>query len=44
MPGQSVSGKFLQYWQGVAQDVYPITDEFTEVSDIDVKPHTVQYF
>jgi hypothetical protein len=43
----TVSGKFWQYWQsngGLAQQGYPISDEFTEVSDLDGKPYTVQYF
>jgi hypothetical protein len=43
----TVSGKFWAYWQshgGLAQQGYPISDEFTEVSDLDGKPYTVQYF
>ncbi|MDQ6695496.1 MAG: hypothetical protein M3014_13950 [Chloroflexota bacterium] len=42
-----LGGKFLQYWQqhgGLAQQGYPISEEFTEVSDLDNKPYTVQYF
>lgn len=42
-----VGGKFWQYWQdhgGLAQQGYPISDEFTEVSDLNGKPYTVQYF
>jgi beta propeller repeat protein len=45
--GRRVGGKFLEYWQkngGLAQQGYPISDEFTEVSDLDGKPYTVQYF
>jgi hypothetical protein len=45
--GHSVGGKFLQSWQqhgGLAQQGYPISDEFTEVSDLDGKPYTMQYF
>jgi hypothetical protein len=43
----TVGGKFLQYWNvhgGLAQQGYPISDEFTEVSALDGKPYTVQYF
>ncbi len=45
--GHSVGGKFLGYWQahgGLAQQGYPISDEFTEVSDLNGKSYTVQYF
>jgi ABC-type glycerol-3-phosphate transport system substrate-binding protein len=45
--GHKVGGKFLKYWQehgGLAQQGYPISDEFTEVSDLNGKPYTVQYF
>jgi glucose/arabinose dehydrogenase len=45
--GKRVGGKFLDYWQkngGLAQQGYPISEEFTEVSDLDGKPYTVQYF
>jgi hypothetical protein len=45
--GKTVSGRFLQYWQehgGVAQQGYPISDEFAEVSAVDGKTYTVQYF
>jgi hypothetical protein len=45
--GKSVCGKFLTYWQthgGVAQQGFPISGEFTEVSDLNGKPYTVQYF
>jgi hypothetical protein len=45
--GKRLGGTFLQYWQshgGVAQQGYPISDELTEVSDLDGKPYTVQYF
>ena len=44
---KTVCGRFLQYWQangGLAQQGYPISDEFVEVSDLDRKPYTVQYF
>jgi hypothetical protein len=45
--GQTVCGKFLTYWRthgGLAQQGYPLTGEFSEVSDLDGKPYTVQYF
>ncbi|MDQ2807476.1 MAG: hypothetical protein M3Z04_11285 [Chloroflexota bacterium] len=45
--GHTVGGKFLTYWQGhggLAQQGFPISDEFTEVSDLNSKPYTVQYF
>src|SRR3954447_15796132 len=43
----TVQGKFWQYWQShgaLAQQGYPISDEFVEVSDLNGKPYTVQYF
>lgn len=45
--GYRVGGSFLQYWQqngGVAQQGFPISDEFIEVSETDGQPYTVQYF
>jgi hypothetical protein len=42
-----VGGKFLDYWQkngGLAQQGYPISEEFQEKSDLDGKTYTVQYF
>jgi hypothetical protein len=45
--GKTVCGRFLLYWQehgGLAQQGYPISGEFTEVSDLNGKPYTVQYF
>lgn len=45
--GHRVGGKFLEYWQkngGLAQQGYPISDEFQEKSDLDGKTYTVQYF
>jgi outer membrane protein assembly factor BamB len=45
--GKTVQGKFLQYWNnhgGLAQQGYPISDEFQEKSDTDGKTYTVQYF
>ena len=44
---QTVCGRFLQYWQqngGLRQQGYPISGEFREVSDLDGKTYTVQYF
>jgi hypothetical protein len=45
--GKHVGGRFLEYWQkngGLAQQGYPLSEEFTEVSDLNGKPYTVQYF
>ncbi len=45
--GKSLGGGFLKYWQshgGLAQQGYPISDEFTEASKLNGKPYTVQYF
>ncbi len=45
--GKTVCGKFLTYWQahgGLAQQGYPISTEFQEVSNLDNKLYTVQYF
>jgi len=45
--GKTVSGQFLQYWAqhgGLAQQGYPISDEFNEVSPLDGKQYRVQYF
>ena len=45
--GKRLGGSFLDYWEthgGVPQQGYPISDEFTEVSALDGKPYTVQYF
>ncbi|MEO8286719.1 MAG: DUF885 domain-containing protein [Chloroflexota bacterium] len=42
-----VGGKFLDYWNkngGLAQQGYPISEEFQEKSDLDGKTYTVQYF
>jgi beta propeller repeat protein len=42
-----VGGKFLAYWQshgGLAQQGFPISDEFTEVSDLNGQAYLVQYF
>ncbi len=45
--GKRVGGKFLDYWQqhgGLAQQGYPISDEFMEKSALDGKEYRVQYF
>jgi glucose/arabinose dehydrogenase len=45
--GKRVGGKFLEYWNthgGLAQQGLPISEEFTEKSDLDGKTYTVQYF
>jgi hypothetical protein len=45
--GKTVSGRFLQYWNqngGLAQQGYPISEEFMEKSDLDGKTYMVQYF
>ncbi len=45
--GKRVGGKFLDYWQkngGLAQQGFPISEEFTEKSDLDGKTYRVQYF
>ena len=45
--GRTASGEFLRYWQdhgGLAQQGYPISEEFTEVDALNGQPYTVQYF
>ena len=45
--GHWVGGLFLDYWNrhgGLAQQGFPISDEFTEVSELNGQPYTVQYF
>ncbi|MFL5733790.1 MAG: hypothetical protein ACJ78Q_11360 [Chloroflexia bacterium] len=45
--GKHLAGRFLQYWQqngGLAQQGYPISEEFSERSDLDGKTYKVQYF
>jgi hypothetical protein len=45
--GQTVCGLFLAYWRangGLAQQGYPISDLFWELSAIDGKLYEVQYF
>ena len=44
---RTVSGLFLDYWDshgGLPQQGYPISEVIGEVSDMDDKPYTVQYF
>jgi hypothetical protein len=43
----TLGGKFRQYWEshgGLAQQGYPISDEFSERSSLDGKTYRVQYF
>jgi hypothetical protein len=45
--GKTVYGIFLDYWEshgGLAQQGYPISDVMGEVSDLNGKIYTVQYF
>lgn len=45
--GHNLSGDFRAYWErngGLAVNGYPITEELTEVSAINGKSYTVQYF
>ncbi|MEO8285598.1 MAG: hypothetical protein ABI670_04125 [Chloroflexota bacterium] len=45
--GHRVGGKFQAYWQshgGLAQQGFPISDEFQERSSLDGKTYVVQYF
>jgi hypothetical protein len=45
--GKRVGGRFLDYWQnhgGLAQQGFPISDEFMEISSLDGKTYLVQYF
>lgn len=45
--GKTVCSGFLKYWTehgGVTRQGFPISREFQEVSDIDGKTYTVQYF
>ncbi len=45
--GHSLGGLFLQHWQqhgGLPLFGYPLTEEFTEVSQTDGRPYRVQYF
>jgi hypothetical protein len=45
--GKRLGGLFRTYWEShgsLAQQGYPISDEFDEVSDLDGKSYKVQYF
>ncbi|HVF98737.1 MAG TPA: hypothetical protein VND68_02770, partial [Chloroflexia bacterium] len=45
--GKRLGGRFLEYWQkngGLPQQGYPISDEFTEKSDLNGQEYRVQYF
>jgi hypothetical protein len=45
--GHTLGGAFRAYWDshgGLRQQGYPISDEFTEISPLDGKQYTVQYF
>ncbi len=45
--GQTLCGSFLDYWQkhgGLAQQGYPISSPFPEISSLNGKTYTVQYF
>ena len=45
--GKRLGGIFRKYWQehgGLAQQGYPISDEFNEVSDLNGQTYKVQYF
>ena len=45
--GKTVCGKFLIYWQqhgALPQQGYPISNEFSEKSDLNGQTYTVQYF
>ncbi|HKP52607.1 MAG TPA: hypothetical protein VJ183_08135 [Chloroflexia bacterium] len=45
--GKRLGGIFLKYWRehgGLAQQGYPVSDEFNEVSDLNGQTYKVQYF
>jgi hypothetical protein len=45
--GHTVGGRFRTYWEqhgGLAQQGYPVSDEFVEQNPLDGQPYTVQYF
>ena len=45
--GKRLGGLFRTYWErhgGLAQQGYPVSDEFDEVSDLDGQTYRVQYF
>ena len=44
---KTIGGKFREYWEkngGLAQQGFPLTDEFVERSNLNGKEYTVQYF
>ena len=45
--GKTIGGKFRAYWEkngGLAQQGFPISEEFQERNELDGKTYTVQYF
>jgi hypothetical protein len=45
--GKTLGGRFRAYWEshgGLAQEGFPISNEFQEKSELDGKTYTVQYF
>ncbi len=45
--GKQIGGRFRSYWEqhgGLAQQGFPISNEFEEVSPLDGKTYSVQYF
>jgi oligopeptide transport system substrate-binding protein len=45
--GKRIGPFFYKYWRthgGLAQQGYPISDEFVEISDLNGRPYLVQYF
>ncbi|HUS14703.1 MAG TPA: hypothetical protein VM536_06750 [Chloroflexia bacterium] len=45
--GKTIGGRFRAYWEGhggLAQQGFPITNEFTETSELNGRPYLVQYF
>jgi len=45
--GKTLGGNFRAYWEGhggLAVQGYPLSDEFSEVSSVDGRSYTVQYF
>src|SRR5438445_13423110 len=45
--GKSVCNRFLEYWAehgGLSQYGFPISDLLSEISDVDGRMYTVQYF
>jgi hypothetical protein len=45
--GKHLGGKFRAYWEGhggLAQQGYPVSNSFVEVSDVNGQPYSVQYF